>query len=198
MRYNSDGSLDTSFGSGGVVTTAVGGSNDYVYALVQQADGKLVAAGYSDNGSNYDFALVRYNSDGSLDTSFGSGGVVTTGVGAAYDYAYALVQQADGKLVAAGRSNNGSNNDFALVRYNSDGSLDTSFGSGGVVTTGVGGSNDIAYALVQQGDGKLVAAGQSYNGQQLRLCAGALQQRRQPGCELRQRRGDRGPRGSIA
>ena len=139
----------------------MGGSYDYAQALVQQADGKLVAAGYSYNGSNYDFALVRYNSDGSLDTSFGSGGVVTTGVGGSDDGVHALVQQADGKLVAAGRSNNGSNNDFALVRYNSDGSLDTSFGSGGVVTTAVGGSDDYAQALVQQADGKLVAAGRS-------------------------------------
>src|SRR5439155_1236261 len=100
------------FGSGGKVTTDIGGY-DEANALVAQADGKLVAAGYSwDYGSRVLVALVRYNSDGSLDTSFGSGGKVTTAIGSSYDYSYALVAQADGKLVAAGYSSNGSNSDF--------------------------------------------------------------------------------------
>ena len=95
-----------------------------------------MAAGYSDNGSNYDFALVRYNTDGSLDTTFDSDGKVTTAIGSGNDYAYSVAIQSDGKIVAAGYSQR--SNDFALVRYNTDGSLDTSFDSDGKVTTAIG------------------------------------------------------------
>ncbi len=164
VRYNADGSLDTTFGTGGKVTTSVGSSDDAAYGLGIQSDGKLVAAGYSNNGSNADFALVRYNADGGLDTTFGAGGKVTTAIGSSNNYARALGIQSDGKLVAAGYSNNGSNLDFALVRYNADGSLDTTFGTGGKVTTSVGSSDDAAYALGIQSDGKIVAAGQYLNG----------------------------------
>jgi uncharacterized delta-60 repeat protein len=165
VRYNTDGTLDGTFGTGGKVTTPVGSASDYAEALVVQSDGKLVAAGYSNTGSSYDFAVVRYNSDGTLDGTFGTGGKVTTPVGSGSDYAEALVVQSDGKLVAAGFYNTGSfNYDFALVRYNSDGTLDGTFGTGGKVTTPVGSSGDVAEALVVQSDGRLVAAGSSRNG----------------------------------
>ncbi|WP_318773950.1 Ig-like domain-containing protein, partial [Meiothermus sp.] len=162
VRYNPDGSLDTSFGIGGKVTTEVGSSSDEARALVLQPDGKLVAAGYSSNAAGKsDFALVRINPNGSLDTSFGSGGKVTTAVGSSSGIA-ALVLQPDGKLVAAGPSSNG-DYDFALVRYNPNGTLDPTFGSGGKVITDLGSGSDEAHALVLQPDGKLVAAGYSYN-----------------------------------
>ncbi|PYE47935.1 beta strand repeat-containing protein, partial [Deinococcus yavapaiensis] len=163
VRYNSNGSLDTTFGSGGKVTTPVGTSQDYANALVVQPDGKLVAAGYAFNGSNDDFALVRYTTSGSLDTTFGSSGKVTTGFGSGSDTALALALQPDGKLVAAGLTSNGSNNDFALARYTTSGSLDTTFGSSGKVTTAIGSGNDGALALALQPDGKLVAAGYTLN-----------------------------------
>ena len=85
VRYNANGTLDTSFGGGdGKVTTPVGTSYDEGYSVALQPDGKIVVAGYSDNGANYDFALARYNSDGWLDTSFGGGdGMVTTPIGPA-------------------------------------------------------------------------------------------------------------------
>jgi uncharacterized delta-60 repeat protein len=79
------------------------------YSVIQQADGKLVVAGYSWNGSNDDVALVRYNADGSLDTGFDGDGKVTTAIGTGYDEGYSVIQQADGKLVVAGTSYNGSN-----------------------------------------------------------------------------------------
>ena len=131
VRYNSNGTLDTSFGGGdGIVTTAVGAGNDAGYSVTVQADGKILVAGLSLIGGNNDFALVRYNSDGTLDTSFGGGdGIATTAVGAGNDGGYSVMVQADGKIVVAGTSNNGSNDDFAVVRYNSDGSLDTGFDS---------------------------------------------------------------------
>ncbi|MBN8957313.1 MAG: VCBS repeat-containing protein, partial [Rhizobiales bacterium] len=129
VRYNADGSLDTSFGGGdGKVTTPVGVSYEFGYSVTVQADGKILLGGESLNGSNTDFALVRYNADGSLDTSFGGGdGIVTTPVGGSDDQGYSVTVQADGKIVLGGTSYNGSNYDFALVRYNADGSLDTTF-----------------------------------------------------------------------
>ena len=95
---------------------------------MRQPDGKLVAAGTGDNGSQFVFALARYNPNGSLDTSFNGTGNVTTAIGSVQDDAIALARQPDGKLVAAGYSDNGSNDDFALARYNPNGSLDPSFG----------------------------------------------------------------------
>jgi uncharacterized delta-60 repeat protein len=160
-RYNPDGSLDTSFGTGGQVVTDVDGT-DRASALALQG-GKLVAGGLSFSataGTNGDFGLVRYNPDGTLDTSFGAGGKVTTDFVGFTDWAFALAVQG-GKLVAAGRAGFEGNDDFGLVRYNADGSLDPSFGAGGKVTTDfarAGGSFDEARALVVQGS-KLVAAG---------------------------------------
>jgi uncharacterized delta-60 repeat protein len=119
VRYNADGSLDTSFDGDGIVTTAIGAANDYAQSVIQQADGKLVVAGSSHNGSDSDVALVRYNADGSLDTGFDGDGKVTTAIGGSYDAGNSVIQQADGKLVVAGYSYNGNNYDVALVRYDS-------------------------------------------------------------------------------
>ena len=161
-RYNPDGSLDTSFGTGGRVLTAFGGQ-DVTISLVQQADGKLVAAGGSNVRGDLDFALARYNPDGSLDPSFGAAGLILTGFGGGEERADALIQQADGKLVAAGVTRIGdsaSPGNFALARYNQDGSLDPSFDSNGRVLTTFGADrDDVALALLQQPDGQLVAAG---------------------------------------
>ena len=88
--WAADGDLDTTFGTGGKVTTAIG-SFDSAYSVVLQSDGKIVAAGYSYNGSNYDFAVVRYNIDGSLDTTFDTDGKVTTAIGSGTDEAYSVV-----------------------------------------------------------------------------------------------------------
>jgi uncharacterized delta-60 repeat protein len=161
VRYNPNGSLDNGFGSGGKVTTAIGSGHDTGQSVAVQADGKLVVAGISWNGSNDDFAVVRYHSNGTLDTSFNGTGKVTTNFGSSYDFGRSVVVQADGKIVVAGTSNNGSINDFALVRYNTNGSLDTSFGNGGKVTTDFGGSQDAGLSVVVQADGKLVVAGYS-------------------------------------
>lgn len=160
-RYNPDGRLDAGFGAGGLVLTAFGGQ-DFVISLVQQADGKLVAAGGSNVAGDLDFALARYNPDGSLDPSFGSAGRVLSGFGGGEERVEALIQQPDDKLVAAGESRPIDTPDFTLARYNADGSLDPSFGVGGrVITNFIGNSDDVAEELVLQSDGKLVAAGRS-------------------------------------
>jgi uncharacterized delta-60 repeat protein len=164
-RYNDDGSLDTSFGTGGKVTTDFASTDDIPYTVTVQADGKIVVAGITDPGNASNFGLVRYNVDGSLDASFGNGGKVATDFGANFEAGNSVTMQADGKIVVAGFSFLGSFNvDFALARYNSDGSLDTSFGTGGKVTTNFGSNNESAISVVIQPDGKIVLAGSSNNG----------------------------------
>ncbi|MCP4352313.1 MAG: hypothetical protein GY795_43195, partial [Desulfobacterales bacterium] len=164
MRYNSDGSLDTGFDGDGIVTTPVGTGNDAGIGLLIQPDEKIVVTGISYNGTDNDFAVVRYNSDGSLDTSFGGDGTVTTPVGSGEDMGCFAAVQSDGKIVLAGYSFNGSNDDFAVVRYNTDGSLDTGFGTGGKLITPVGSGDDRSYDVCIQSDGKIVITGESYNG----------------------------------
>jgi uncharacterized delta-60 repeat protein len=149
-QYHPDGSLDITFGSGGIVTTSVG-SDASAGDLAIQPDGKIVAVG----PTSRDLTLVRYTPDGSLDTAFASTGIVTTSISSLGDSTDALAIQPDGKIVAAGSTSFG---DLALVRYTTDGSLDITFGSGGIVSTSVG-SGASASALVIQPDGKIVAAG---------------------------------------
>ena len=149
-RYNTDGTLDISFGINGKVTTDFGTSYDSAYAVAIQTDGKIVAA-----GEGIQMSLARYNTDGSLDTSFGTNGKVVTDFGLSGSTAYAVAIQTDGKIVAAG-----SGIGFSLVRYNTNGSLDTSFGTNGKVTADTGDQfYTVASAVVIQSDGKIVAAG---------------------------------------
>ena len=161
VRYNSNGSLDTSFGTRGRVITPLD-SDDGVEALVLQPGGKLVAAGTIGDVTNPTdptrFALVRYKPNGSRDRRFGAAGVVTTMIGSSSS-ASALVMQADGDLVAGGRTSNRPIDSFTLVRYRPNGALDPSFGSGGVTTTTVGSGKSGVSALAIQADGKVAAAG---------------------------------------
>jgi len=162
--WAADGDLDTTFSGDGKETTAIGSGTDTAWSVVLQSDGKIVAAGYSFNGSNDDFAVVRYNTNGSLDTTFDTDGIVTTAIGSGTDTAYSVVLQSDGKIVAAGESYNGLNYDFAIVRYNTNGLLDTTFSGDGIETTAIGSGDDAAYSVVLQSGGKIIAAGYSFNG----------------------------------
>jgi uncharacterized delta-60 repeat protein len=166
-RYNGDGTLDASFGGVGWVTTDVGDTSGAASVAIQ-GDGKIVVAGWATNDTGYaDFALVRYNPNGSLDTAgFGGGtGKVTTDFAGYDDFANGVAIQGDGKIVAAGASAPDATyrRDFAVARYNTDGTLDTTgFGSGtGKVTTDTTGisEKDLARAVVIQGDGRIVVAG---------------------------------------
>jgi uncharacterized delta-60 repeat protein len=164
VRYNTDGSLDTSFSSDGKLTTSIGDTTDYAYAIAIQSDGKIVVAGSAATLINSilkrDFALARYNTDGSLDSSFSMDGKVITAIDTInHDGSNSVVLQADGKIVAAGYSNDGLNNHFALVRYNPNGSLDNSFGSDGHLTTAIGTGESNAFSVAIQADGKIIAAG---------------------------------------
>lgn len=160
VRYNTNGSLDTTFDADGKVTTNFGTGADAANAVAVQPDGKIVAAGLVGLGNNvYNFALARYNTDGTLDTTFDTDGKVTTAIGSIDDRIYAIALQPNGKIVVAGFAYTGSSYDFALARYNTDGSLDATFGNGGKVTTPFGTGSDDAYAIALQPDGKIVAAG---------------------------------------
>ena len=161
VRYNTDGSLDKSFNGTGKVITSIG--PNVAYSVAIEGDGKIVLAGYG-TGSDYDFAVVRYNSDGSPDTSFNGTGKVITPVGSSADFGQGVAIQGDGRIVVAGRSFDGSMVDFALVRYNSDGSLDTSFNGTGKVTTSIRGIHDDGYSVAIQSDDKIVVTGFSSNG----------------------------------
>jgi uncharacterized delta-60 repeat protein len=155
------GALDTSFATNGKAVTGLG-ADDYAEAMAVQPDGKLVVAGHANMGgtTGTDFVLVRYLRDGAIDTTFGTGGKVSTDIDGGSDQAFAVALQADGKIVVAGSNDvSPKGKSFALVRYNADGSLDATFGTGGKVVTSFGSQSDTAYAVVVQPDGRIVAGG---------------------------------------
>ena len=167
-RYNPDGTLDATFGNGGKVVT-VASVRESASGLLILPDGKIMISGSIDLPSSVDtsFALLRYNSDGSVDPTFGNGGTVMTNIAERDDQAYAIALQSDGKIVAAGRRgiqfypSEQRKGNVALARYNPDGSLDATFGNGGKVVTDFGqGLESYALALMIQPDGKIVIAGE--------------------------------------
>src|SRR6266567_387508 len=166
-RYNTDGTLDTTFGRGGKVRTDFPGLAAVPSSVVIQPDGKIVVAGGALPLFTFlgNFELVRYNPNGSLDRSFGKGGIVTTSFPGQGSYAFAVALQPDGKIIAAGTDfvnfsqKDSSNTDFAVARYNPDGTPDTTFSGDGQVATDFDGFNDDAFSILVQPDGKLVAVG---------------------------------------
>jgi uncharacterized delta-60 repeat protein len=165
-RYNTDGTLDNTFGRGGKVRTDFPGLAAVPSAVVIQPDGKIVVAGGAFPLFTFagDFKVVRYNPNGSLDRSFGNGGIVTTTFPEG-SYASDVALQPDGKIIAAGtvfvdfNIGDSSDTDFALARYNPDGTPDTTFGNGGQVSTNFVGLEDDAFSVLIQPDGKIVAVG---------------------------------------
>ena len=176
IRYQTDGTLDTSFGNAGGATLdfGVAESGGYIRSLALQPDGKILAAGLLNlptGGLNptYSFAVARFNSDGSLDTGFGTNGKIQLRPGADLEHTYGgvgIVLQSDGKFVVAGATtgpqNSHAGGDFILIRYNSDGTMDPSFGSGGFVQTHLlsqSNSQALLYRIALQPDGKIVVCG---------------------------------------
>ena len=165
-RYNTDGTLDNTFGRKGKVRTDFPGLAAVPSSVVIQPDGKIVVAGGAFPIFTFlgNFEIARYNPNGSLDTSFGDGGIVTT-IFPAGSYASDVALQADGKIIAAGtffvdfNPGESSDTDFALARYNPDGTPDVTFGNAGQVTTDFLGFEDDAFSVLIQPDGKIVAVG---------------------------------------
>lgn len=150
------GTLDATFGAGGAVANTDFGAS----AVAVQPDGKLVAAGAANVNGSSNFAVARYNGDGTRDTSFGTDGRATAGFGGNWERATSVAIQPDGKIVLAGGSVVGWFNDFAVARFNTDGALDASFGNGGKVLTDFGVSAQ-ARSMAVQPDGKIVVAGEA-------------------------------------
>jgi uncharacterized delta-60 repeat protein len=164
VRYNTDGTLDTTFSSDGKALIPMIAVNNDNMGMVIQPDGKIVLGGNTSTpGANptFDFAVARFNSDGSADTTFDLDGKQSTPIGAAGDVGNCVALQADGKIIVGGYSFNGVNEDFALIRYNTNGSLDTNFDLDGKVTAAFGGIEDVAYSVAVQADGKIILVGKN-------------------------------------
>ena len=162
-RITVAGELDPSFGDGGFVTTDFDGDTDIANAVLIQPDGKIVAAGKAKIDGDNDFAVARYNPDGSLDTTFAGDGKGSAGFGGD-DQAYAIALQPDGKLVLAGTKGAlFDSGDFAVARFHGNGSPDAGFGTDGEVTTGFGGLLEIAHGVAIQADGRIIVAGDNYD-----------------------------------
>ncbi|MEL6750483.1 MAG: tandem-95 repeat protein, partial [Pseudomonadota bacterium] len=153
MRYNTDGTLDTTFGANGIVATDIAGNNDDVTSITVQDDGRIVTVGHTGSGGTVDTVVARYNSDGSFDATFGNSGIVVLNVAPARDEGMGVHILEDGKLLITGQGRFSGSDEHVILRLNTDGSLDPSFGTGGVVATGVFGN--VAETLVQP-DGKIV------------------------------------------
>src|SRR5688572_23448868 len=160
-----DDNPDPAFGVGRV-TRGLSDSTESAFAQASaiQPDGKIVAAGAVVlAGADSAFRIARYDQDGSLDTTFGIQGNITTDFSGRADVATSLAIQSDGKIIAAGQAGLGQQGySFALARYNRDGSLDTGFGIGGKVVTDLPGPTETALALAIQSDGRIIAAGVAY------------------------------------
>ncbi len=164
-RFDATGVLDPSFNGTGQVTTSVGAFHDGASQVLIQSDGKIVVVGTTDtaaDGSTSDVAVVRYNTDGTLDAGFGTGGIVTTHVNAV-NVAMAAALQSDDKIVVVGATS-GSTFDELVLRYDAGGTLDSTFGTGGIVTLDFGGRGDQARDVLVQPDGGIVLVGASFNG----------------------------------
>ena len=170
VRFNSDGTRDNTFGADGVfIYGEKSKGNNYGSGVALQRDGKIVVVGDSYYDKNREVLVLRCNGDGSLDNTFGKGGVVTyrSQTKENKDLSFGVMLQSDARIVAVGSTHNGKNYEPMILRYNSDGSLDSSFGKGGVVTyKGLSNANGWGRAIAIQHDGRIVMVGVSYTTKQ--------------------------------
>ncbi|WP_020469749.1 tandem-95 repeat protein [Zavarzinella formosa] len=163
VRFNTDGSLDNTFGTAGFVKIPFGPADPAADSVVIQPDGNIILAGHtSSSGGNFGFALARLKPDGSLDTTFGTGGLVQTAPnGMQFEGIREAVLLANGKILAAGGAyiGTGEKPELALLRYNANGSLDTTFAGGGVVTVNMPENGGIAGGIAVQPNGRILVAG---------------------------------------
>ena len=164
IRYNADGSPDATFESAGAVITAVGVADDVAQSVLVQPNGKIIVTGYTvDDVTGQNLLVLRYNANGTLDTTFGLSGVTSTDLGSLDEGAWGAALQVDGKIIVVGRRFNGSTDDLVLIRYNSNGSIDTTFGSSGSVITPAGSGVGSGWSVALQSDGRIVVTGSSSN-----------------------------------
>jgi uncharacterized delta-60 repeat protein len=154
FRYLSNGNLDAGFGTGGLAKVDAGSAWNIGLDVAIQPDGKILVSGLTDRWTDSDFLLVRFSTNGGLDTTFSTDGVVATDIGTE-EYGNSLGLHSDGRIVMAGSIDG----DFALLVYHPDGSLDVSFGRQGILTIDIFGNYDYGKFLVIQADGKIVLGG---------------------------------------
>jgi uncharacterized delta-60 repeat protein len=158
LRFNRDGSLDTTFNGEGSILTSLVAGDDEALALGMLADGRIVAGGYSHNGTDRDFALVCYRSNGTLDHRFGVEGAVLTSIGNGHEEITALTVSSDDRITVVGATEGTVGRVLVAARYMADGTLDRSFGEQGISLIAVGGDAN-AEGLVERPDGSLVISG---------------------------------------
>lgn len=157
IRFNEDGSLDSTFAQKGY-TTKDFGKDDRAFSIDVQIDGKILICGFAEN-LNWDFAISRFNPDGSIDSTFGERGSTIINIGSYNDVAFSIKAQQDGKIIVCGWTYIFGSWDFALVRLNPDGSLDNTFGSNGIVTTDYNHLYNTSHSVAIQSNGKYIVAG---------------------------------------
>lgn len=160
MLFAQPGSLDATFNGNGKILTSISTGTDEAQDVAIQADGKIVVAGYSSNGTNFDYVVVRYNTDGTLDNTFGASGKLVLNI-SNYDMAYAVAINTDGKIYVAGITGATSfygGGNFGVVRLNPNGTTDTTFGTNGVATVTFPGT-DYFTNMKLQSDGKILLCG---------------------------------------
>lgn len=159
VRYNANGGFDSSFGNAGRVYTNFNG-NDVPRTMTMLPDGRFIIAGYNGSAGDTSLMLVRYTANGGMDTTFGFAGFVTHNISAFNDTVESVAVQPDGKTVVVGRTGASlTNNDFAIVRYRTNGIVDTTFGTNGVKALSFGNGDDLGYSVALQPNGRIVAAG---------------------------------------
>ncbi len=170
-RYNTNGTLDTNFGTNGVITTIISGNENQINSIAIQPNGQIVAGGYATiSGGINVFALARYNTNGTLDVNFGTNGIVATEIPGSDNslttQISSIALQPNGQIVAGGYASSGGNQFPVLVRYSSNGTFDTTFGTDGFAVLPISGNITISEILsvTIQTDGKIVAAGEAVNG----------------------------------
>ncbi len=162
----------SALGSGKLIA-AVGPRRDFASSMVVQSDGKVLVAGFC---QDIPLCAARYNTDGTLNTSFGSGGIRVTSIGIGNDYVTAMTLQSDDKLILAGHCAVSGQLDFCAVRFTAAGALDTPFGTSGKLTTAISNgatpatSNDMLATIALQPDGKLHLAGNCRSGTFDKFC----------------------------
>lgn len=173
VRFNVDGTIDTTFGNQGKVITPIGDYLDYISAIKIQTDGKILAIGRSTNIQNYtDFSLARYNIDGTLDSTFGLNGKVITEITSLDDDAKSVVIQSNGNIIVAETANIGNEDsaNFSMISYLPNGLVNTDFGKNGIVATRFSGQYDWAQSIALQSDDKIILGGNSGENPDFALC----------------------------
>ena len=160
VRFTIDGNVDKSFGDNGFIVTEISSEKDIGEGVVIQPDNKIVVVGTTHHKPTTDIVLIRYDEDGSLDYSFGIGGIVITDIKSSLDIGKAVAIQKDGKIVVSGFTHVVNKFFMTLVRYNSNGDLDPTFGNSGIVITEINGRRGKMDMVIQK-DGKIILAGPS-------------------------------------